>query len=79
MIIKNFRTIGSSPVEIDLNDIAVLVGANNVGKSSILRAYEAAMSTGSNDGKIFKIKEEHREQICCLNTLMKTHPIYRNS
>ena len=32
LIIKNFRTIGSSPVEIDLNDIVVLVGANNVGR-----------------------------------------------
>lgn len=45
--IKNYRCIGSTPVEIDLNDIVVLVGANNVGKSSILKAYELAMSQGS--------------------------------
>lgn len=50
LIIKNFRTIGNVPVEIFLDDIVVLVGANNVGKSSILRAYEVAMSTGSKDG-----------------------------
>ncbi len=50
LIIKNFRTIGKIPVEIFLDDIVVLVGANNVGKSSILRAYEIAMSTGSKAG-----------------------------
>jgi putative ATP-dependent endonuclease of OLD family len=52
LIIKNFRTIGSNPVEIDLDDIVVLVGANNTGKSSILRAYEVAMNTGSKAGQL---------------------------
>ncbi|WP_097015346.1 ATP-dependent nuclease [Anaerocolumna aminovalerica] len=50
LIIKNFRTIGENPVEIYLDDIVVLVGANNAGKSSILRAYEVAMNTGSKVG-----------------------------
>jgi putative ATP-dependent endonuclease of OLD family len=52
LIVKNFRCIGTTPVSIDLNDIVVLVGANNVGKSSILKAYEVAMSQGSNKGKL---------------------------
>ena len=52
LIVKNFRCIGATPVSIDLNDIVVLVGANNVGKSSILKAYEVAMSQGSNKGKL---------------------------
>lgn len=52
LIVKNFRCIGTTPVSIDLNDIVVLVGANNVGKSSILKAYELAMSQGSNEGKL---------------------------
>jgi len=52
LIIKNFRTIGPNPVIIDLDDIVVLVGPNNSGKSSILRAYEVAMNTGSTDGKL---------------------------
>lgn len=47
LIIKNYRAIGSKPVEIDLDDIVLLVGPNNVGKSSILRAYELAMCQGS--------------------------------
>lgn len=50
LIIKNFRAIGDKPVEIYLDDIVVLVGANNTGKSSILRAYEIAMNTGSKAG-----------------------------
>ncbi len=52
LIIRNFRCIGKVPVEIDLNDIVVLVGPNNVGKSSILKAYELVMSQGSNEGKL---------------------------
>ena len=52
LIIKNYRCIGSTPVEIDLNDIVVLVGANNVGKSSILKAYELAMSQGSSNANL---------------------------
>jgi len=46
LIVKNFRCIGSSPVEIELDDIVILVGANNAGKSSILKAYEVIMSSG---------------------------------
>ena len=52
LIIKNFRCIGNNPVEIELDDIVVLVGPNNVGKSSILRAYEVVMSHGSKEGKL---------------------------
>lgn len=49
LIIKNFRSIGANPVTIDLEDIVVLVGPNNVGKSSILKAYELIMSHGSKE------------------------------
>jgi len=51
MTIQNFRCI-KAPVTIDLDDIVVLVGPNNVGKSSILRAYEVVMNEGSNEGKL---------------------------
>lgn len=50
--VRNFRCIGNNPVKVDLDDIVVLVGPNNSGKSSILRAYEIAMSEGSNAGKL---------------------------
>lgn len=52
LIIRNFRSIGPKPVEIELDDIVVLVGPNNAGKSSILRAYETVMSHGSKEGKL---------------------------
>ncbi|WMC12094.1 AAA family ATPase [Oceanimonas pelagia] len=52
LIIQNFRSIGTEKVEIELDDIVVLVGPNNVGKSGILRAYETVMSHGSKDGKL---------------------------
>lgn len=52
LVIKNLRCIGSDPVTIDLDDIVVLVGANNVGKSSVLKAYEVIMSEGSADGQL---------------------------
>ncbi|CAM3469872.1 hypothetical protein LLO_0948 [Legionella longbeachae NSW150] len=52
IIIQNFRSIGNIPIEIELDDIVVLVGPNNAGKSSILRAYEIVMSHGSKVGKL---------------------------
>jgi len=52
LIIKNFRCIGATPVTIDLDDIVVLVGPNNVGKSSVLKAYEVIMSEGANAGNL---------------------------
>ncbi len=39
--IKNFGCIGSEEIELDIDNIVVLVGPNNAGKSTILKAYEA--------------------------------------
>lgn len=52
LVIKNFRCIGPTPVSIELDDIVVLVGPNNVGKSSVLKAYEVIMSESSTAGKL---------------------------
>lgn len=52
LTVKNFRAIGSEPVTLELDDIVVLVGSNNSGKSSILRAYEVVMLHGSKEGKL---------------------------
>ncbi|QZY88641.1 ATP-dependent nuclease [Exiguobacterium acetylicum] len=60
--IKNFRCIGNDPVEIELDDIVVLVGSNNAGKSTILKAYELAMSQGSNASKL-TIKDFPNEKV----------------
>jgi putative ATP-dependent endonuclease of OLD family len=52
MTISNFRCIGDKPVTVDLDDIVVLVGPNNAGKSSILKAYEVIMSEGTKAGEL---------------------------
>lgn len=52
LVVKNFRCIGQKPVEIELDEIVVLVGPNNAGKSSILKAYEVVMSDGSKKGEL---------------------------
>lgn len=43
-IVKNFKSIGSQAVEIELDEIVILVGGNNYGKSTILKAYHAAVN-----------------------------------
>jgi putative ATP-dependent endonuclease of the OLD family len=50
--IQNLGCIGQTAVTVDLNEIVVLVGPNNAGKSTILRAYELAMSEGSAKAKL---------------------------
>lgn len=52
LCVSNFRCIGNEPVEVELDDIVVLVGPNNVGKTSILRAYEVVMWHGSKLGEL---------------------------
>ena len=50
--VRNFRAVGSNPVTLELDDIVVLVGPNNSGKSSILRAYEVVMQHGGKEGEL---------------------------
>jgi putative ATP-dependent endonuclease of the OLD family len=79
LTIRNFRCIGLSPVTIDLDDIVVLVGPNNVGKSSILRAYEVVTQHGSKEGELeiddfpnSKVDDAHPPQID-KTTFFRTH------
>jgi putative ATP-dependent endonuclease of OLD family len=57
--IKNFRAI-KEEITIDLDEIVVLIGPNNTGKSSILKAYEMIMRHGSKDC-IATIRDFHQE------------------
>lgn len=52
LVITNLGCIGTTPVEIDLDEIVVLVGKNNTGKSTILRAYEVLFSSAKPTLKI---------------------------
>ncbi|ASM78032.1 ATP-dependent endonuclease of the OLD family-like protein [Vitreoscilla filiformis] len=40
LVVKNFRSVGSNSISVDIDKIVILVGANNSGKSTILRAFE---------------------------------------
>jgi len=40
--VRNIGCIGNDGVEIELDNVVCLVGKNNAGKSTILRAYELA-------------------------------------
>ncbi|HEX7320442.1 MAG TPA: AAA family ATPase [bacterium] len=44
MTIKNFGCVGNDGLTVELDKIVCLVGANNTGKSTVLRAYEAAVN-----------------------------------
>ncbi|MBS9341229.1 AAA family ATPase, partial [Neisseria elongata] len=43
MHIKNIGCIGNDGLTVELDDIVCLVGANNAGKTTVLRAYELAV------------------------------------
>lgn len=47
MTVRNIGCIGDDSLEIELDNIVCLVGKNNAGKSTILRAYEFARGTVS--------------------------------
>ncbi len=50
LIVKNYRGIGPKGLEIDIDDVVILVGPNNSGKSTILKAFQ--LVTTSSDTKI---------------------------
>ncbi|MGB8816104.1 MAG: AAA family ATPase [Minisyncoccia bacterium] len=50
LIVKNYRGIGAVGLEIDIDDVVILVGPNNSGKSTILKAFQ--LVTSSSDTKI---------------------------
>lgn len=79
LIISNFRAI-TLPVTIDLDEIVILVGPNNSGKSSILRAYEVAMSQGSKAGQL-SVEDFPNGQIDSANlpTIELTTAVYDNT
>lgn len=43
--VRNIGCMGDEPVEVGLDDVVCLVGKNNAGKSTILRAYELAQGS----------------------------------
>lgn len=72
IFIRNFRSIGPEGVWIDLNDIVVLVGQNNSGKSSILRALKV-ITEGEGSSKL-TIEDFHQnKQENCPEVILETY------
>lgn len=46
LLIKNYKRIGNTECGIRIDEIVVLIGQNNAGKSTVLDAYEAFASSG---------------------------------
>lgn len=66
LIVKNYRGIGPKGLEIDIDDVVILVGPNNSGKSTILKAFQ--LVTASSDTKIklddfYNRSETHKPEI----------------
>jgi putative ATP-dependent endonuclease of OLD family len=57
LAIKNYRRIGAIESRIKIDEIVILVGKNNAGKSTVLDAYEAFASAG----KELDISHFHKE------------------
>lgn len=45
--IQHFGCIGDNPIRVKIDNIVVLIGPNNVGKTTILKAYEAFVGSGA--------------------------------
>ncbi len=55
--VRNYKKIGSNGVTVYINDIVVLIGENNAGKSTLLDAYEVLASSGA----ALKLTDFHNE------------------
>lgn len=56
LIIKNYGCIGEDGLKIIIDNIIILIGPNNVGKTTVLKAYEAF----SHVGETIKIDDFHK-------------------
>lgn len=71
MTVRNIGCIGNEGLEIELDNVVCLVGKNNAGKSTILRAYELAKGTASFD--ITRDRHQHAEEDQPSEVLLEVH------
>jgi putative ATP-dependent endonuclease of OLD family len=64
MTVRNIGCIGNQGVEIALDKVVCLVGKNNAGKSTILRAYELAKGTLPFDSLRDRHLHAENDQVC---------------
>lgn len=71
MVVRNIGCIGNEGVEIALDNVVCLVGKNNAGKSTILRAYELAKGTVSFDA--LKDRCQHASDDVASEVILEIH------
>lgn len=71
MVVRNIGCIGDEGVEIALDNVVCLVGKNNAGKSTILRAYELAKGAVSFDGS--KDRCQHATDDVASEVILEIH------
>ena len=69
--VRNIGCIGNEGAEVALDNVVCLVGRNNVGKSTILRAYELAKGTATFDVK--RDRFQHAEEDQPSEVLLEVH------
>ncbi|HHR6120119.1 TPA: ATP-dependent nuclease [Providencia alcalifaciens] len=68
--IKNFGCFDKTGVSVDINKIVVIVGENNIGKSTILRAFEAVTTSGKLSLEDFHDRSEINKPEIIINSLV---------
>ncbi|EKG38990.1 hypothetical protein Pav013_2863 [Pseudomonas syringae pv. avellanae str. ISPaVe013] len=71
MTVRNIGCIGNDGVEIALDNVVCLVGRNNAGKSTILRAYELAK--GSAAFEIQRDRHQHAQELEFSEVILDVH------
>ena len=59
LIINNYGCIGNSGLRVVIDNIVVLIGPNNVGKTTVLKAYEAF----ANPSTVMKLEDFHKNSV----------------
>ncbi|WP_395599126.1 ATP-dependent endonuclease [Pseudomonas sp. A1437] len=71
LTVRNIGCIGDEGIEIELDNIVCLVGKNNAGKSTILRAYELAKGTVPFD--VHRDRHQHAQDDQPSEVLLEVH------
>lgn len=70
---RNIGCIGDEGVQIELDNIVCLVGKNNAGKSTILRAYELARGGGAPAFDVSRDRYQHAKDDQASEVLLEVH------
>ena len=74
LTLENFRSY-RTPVTITFNDLTVLIGKNDIGKSSVLEALDIFFDNRSIDKNDINIEASANGETAKLTTVFQTYPM----